>query len=430
MHLNRRCFLAQAGSALLGGLAAGVPRAVQGAAQGGETQSGKMSQPLERSSAGSRSVTLFLCGDVMTGRGIDQILPHPNKPHIFEPYMRSALGYVELAEQATGPIGKPVDFAYIWGDALAEFERVRPDARIINLETAVTAAEDAWPGKGINYRMHPANIPCLTAAKIDCCVLANNHVLDWGRGGLLETLDTLRGARIATAGAGRDDTEAAAPALMELPGTGRVLVFAFGTESSGVPRNWAAGKHRPGVNFLDDLSAQAVDAITRQVRVAKRAGDLVVASIHWGGNWGFAIPEERRDFAHRLIDVAGVDIVHGHSSHHPQGIEIYRDKPILYGCGDLLNDYEGISGHQAYRGELALMYFPTLDAATGKLSRFVMTPTQTRHLRVNRAPEEAVNWLHGTLNREGQKFGTRVERRPDNTFLLRWGQHSTSLIFG
>jgi len=120
------------------------------------------------------------------------------------------------------------------GDALAELERVQPHARIINLEIAVTASEDAAPDKSIHYRMHPANTRCLTAAKIDCCVLANNHVLDWGRSGLLETLEVLHGAGIRTAGAGRDDTEAAAPALIELPGRGRVLVFAFGMESSGV----------------------------------------------------------------------------------------------------------------------------------------------------------------------------------------------------
>jgi len=101
-------------------------------------------------------------------------------------------------------------------------------------------------------------------------------------------------------------------------------------------------------------------------------------------------------------------------------IEIHRGKPILYGCGDLLNDYEGISGYEAYRGDLALMYFPTLDAATGSLARFAMTATQTRHFRVNRAPEDGVHWLEQMLNREGRKFGTRVERRPDNTFLLRW----------
>ncbi|HEV2459949.1 MAG TPA: CapA family protein, partial [Ktedonobacterales bacterium] len=78
-------------------------------------------------------VTLLLCGDVMTGRGIDQILPHPNAPGLHEPYAQSARDYVRLAEAKSGPIARPVDFAAIWGDALAELERRRPDVRIINL---------------------------------------------------------------------------------------------------------------------------------------------------------------------------------------------------------------------------------------------------------------------------------------------------------
>ncbi|WP_051149823.1 CapA family protein [Methylohalobius crimeensis] len=354
----------------------------------------------------SRPITLFLCGDVMTGRGIDQILPHPAKPHLYESYMRSALGYVKIAEQANGPIQRPVDFSYIWGDALDAFRRVGPDLRIVNLETAVTASEDAWPGKGIHYRMHPANLPCLTAAGIDCCVLANNHVLDWGRSGLMETLSTLHRAGIRTAGAGRDAAEAAKPAVLEVPGKGRVLVFAWGMADSGVPYQWVAEETLPGVNFLPDLGEDSAETVTRQVRPAKRTGDLVIASIHWGGNWGFSVSPDQREFAHRLIDAAGVDLVHGHSSHHVKGIEVYRGKPILYGCGDFLNDYEGIGGYEAFRGDLALMYFPTLE--NNRLSRFLLTPTQTRRFRANYAPEAGVAWLKATLNREGKRFGTRV----------------------
>ncbi len=365
------------------------------------------------------NITLFLCGDVMTGRGIDQILPHPAKGHLYEPYMRSALGYVELAEQVSGHIARPVDFAYIWGDAPDVFARLRPDLRIVNLETALTASEDAWQDKDIHYRMHPANAPCLSAFGIDCCVLANNHVMDWGVAGLMETLDTLRQRGIATAGAGRDGAEAAAPAILNVPGTGRVLVFAWGMESAGVPPEWAAGEHQPGVNFLSSLSGANLGEIARQVSSVREADDLVVASIHWGGNWGFAVTGEQRAFAHGLIDQAGVDIVHGHSSHHVKGIEIYRDKLVLYGCGDFLNDYEGISGYGQYRGDLALMYFPTFEE--GRLSRLVLTPTQTRHFRVNYAPENGVRWLMETLNREGRKFGTRVDRLGKSELQLRCG---------
>ena len=140
-----------------------------------------------------KTVTLFLSGDVMTGRGIDQILPHPSAPQLFEPAVRSALEYVELAEAVGGPIPRRAAFDYLWGDALAELERRRVSARIINLETAITVSKEAWPQKGVHYRMHPLNVPCLTAARIDCCTLANNHVLDWGRAGLEETLSVLSG---------------------------------------------------------------------------------------------------------------------------------------------------------------------------------------------------------------------------------------------
>ena len=410
--MERRLFLALAAQALLGGLAAtATPTA----------RAQRMPQPTERPRAALPAVTLFLCGDVMTGRGIDQILPHPGKPHLYEPYMRSALGYVAIAEEVTGPIKRPVDFDYVWGDALAELDRVQPQARIINLETAVTAAEDAWPNKGIHYRMHPANVRCLAAAKVDCCALANNHVLDWGYRGLAETLAALRGAGIRTAGAGRDEADAAAPAAIELPGTGRVLVFSFGTESAGVPPQWAASKGRPGVNFLPDLSAPTAERIAAQVGAAKRAGDIVVASIHWSGNWGYDVSRAEREFARRLVDVAGVDVVHGHSSHHPKGIEVYRDRPVFYGCGDFLNDYEGIRGHEAFRPDLALMYFPTFDTATGKLANVALTSVRIRNFRVNRAREADARWLEDLLNREGRELGTRVEGQRDGTLALRWG---------
>ncbi|MBI4510255.1 MAG: CapA family protein, partial [Deltaproteobacteria bacterium] len=123
------------------------------------------------------SVSLFLCGDVMTGRGVDQILRHPSDPLLHEPAVQDAREYVALAEEKNGPVPRNVDDTYIWGDALAELARAAPHARLVNLETSVTRSEDAWP-KGINYRMHPANVGCLTAAKVDACILANNHVLD------------------------------------------------------------------------------------------------------------------------------------------------------------------------------------------------------------------------------------------------------------
>lgn len=198
--------------------------------------------------------TVFLCGDVMLGRGIDQVLPHPCPPHLYEPYVRDARDYITLAEEVNGPIPRPVGLDYVWGDALAELERRAPDVRLINLETSITTSEAWWPDKGIHYRMNPAHAGCLTAARIGCCALANNHVLDWGYEGLRETLAMLRSVGIATAGAGASLEEARAPALLEVPGRGRVAVFSLGTESSGIPPEWAAGEERPGVELLEDLT--------------------------------------------------------------------------------------------------------------------------------------------------------------------------------
>src|SRR5512139_1411087 len=126
------------------------------------------------------SLTLSLAGDVMTGRGIDQIQAHPCDPALYESLVRDARDYVRLAEAVNGPVPAPVAPAYIWGEALAAIDRRQPDLRLVNLETAITTADQPWPGKGVHYRMHPANIGCLQAARIDCCALANNHVLDWG----------------------------------------------------------------------------------------------------------------------------------------------------------------------------------------------------------------------------------------------------------
>jgi poly-gamma-glutamate synthesis protein (capsule biosynthesis protein) len=121
-YLSRRQFLIS-----VGGIVTALPDPVQ-----------NTNQTARKLSKDSSLITLFLCGDVMTGRGIDQVLPQPSDPRLYEPSVKTAVRYVELAEKVNGPIPKPVDFSYIWGDALRELEQVQPAVRIINLETAVT----------------------------------------------------------------------------------------------------------------------------------------------------------------------------------------------------------------------------------------------------------------------------------------------------
>ena len=359
----------------------------------------------------------------MTGRGVDQILPHPCEPHLYENYVNSAIEYVRLAEEANGSIARPVDLAYVWGEALDELNRTRPDLRIINLEMGITRSEDYLP-KGINYRMSPENAECLRAAGIDCCVLANNHVLDWGHRGLLDTLSTLEHLHIKPVGAGRDVVEASAPAIFEMNGKGRVIVLAFACVTSGTPKGWAATHDAAGVNVLAELSSPAFSGIAEQVAKLRRPGDIVVVSIHWGSNWGYEVAKAQQEYAHALIDRAGVSIVHGHSSHHAKAIEVFKNRLVLYGCGDFLNDYEGIRGYEEFRDDLAVMYFADINPANGNLVALEMVPLQIRRFQLIRASAGDADWMRQTLDRESRGFGAQVELNSAGRLLLKWPEHA------
>jgi len=361
--------------------------------------------------------TLMLAGDVMTGRGIDQILAHPGDPTLFESHVRSALDYVALAERAHGPIPRRVPFDYIWGDGLSEIARHRPDLTFINLETAITARGSPAP-KGINYRMHPGNVGVLTAAGISAVSLANNHVLDWGRDGFNDTLDALRAAGIGAAGGGCDLDAASGPLEIAGQGPGRRLIFGIGCRDSGIPSDWAAKPARPGIYLLSTLSRAEAARVAGSVRARKRSDDIVIASIHWGGNWGFEVPAAQRTFAHALIDEGMVDVVHGHSSHHPKAIEIYRGKLILYGCGDLINDYEGIVGDARFRSDLVLMYFASVSHADGTLQSLEMVPFRVHRFRLQRASRQEADWLAVTLRRDAGIVGAGIVVTPEATLRL------------
>ena len=178
--------------------------------------------------------------------------------------------------------------------------------------------------------------------------------------------------------------------------------------------------HGAGIDLLPDFSASTVKAIAIRVARARKPGDIVVASIHWGGNWGYKIPAAHRRFARGLIDQANVDVVHGHSSHHVKGIEVYRNRPIIYGCGDFLSDYEGIRGHQAFRPDLGMMYFPTFDIETGRLRRFALIPTRVKKFRIQRASQQESDWLVQTINRESASLGVRIRADEEANLWLDW----------
>ena len=249
-------------------------------------------------------------------------------------------------------------------------------------------------------------------------VFRNNHTLDWGPEGLFETIGCLERGGIRTTGAGPDIPAARSPAVIQGREGGRVLVLGVGSPTSGIPDNWEVGDERPGLNLVKVLSTAAADRIAERLAAVSKSGDVRILSIHWGTNWGYEIPDGFRAFAHRLIESGNVDVVHGHSSHHVRPIEIYRDKLILYGCGDFVNDYEGIGGHERYRGDLACMFFPTIDPATGKLLRLRIVPLRSRRLRLEWVSKGDLRWLAESLTGMGGKWRCSFEVQADGNLSL------------
>lgn len=405
-------------------------RAAAGAQDQGQEMKGR------KGNTQMNTIKVLLAGDLMLGRGIDQILKHPSSPQLHESFYRDARDYVQLVERQHGPMPRRVDPHHIWGDALVQIEHAAPDLRIANLETAITRHSEPWPGKGVHYRMNPANLDCIRVSGFKALSLANNHTLDWGRPGLEETLRVLNQAGVRTAGAGTDGQSAWQPAHLPLPDGGEALMFACATTSSGVPQGWAAGVTHSGIALLPDLSEATAREIAADTSHHRSDHGLVVLSIHWGANWAsqgvsgaqstphMQVPLEHRRFARRLIDLGAADIIHGHSSHHPLPIEVYRGRLILYGCGDLINDYEGIGPRGDLRSDVSCLYFASVDRERGTLQKLHIVPMQMFRFRLVHADAQARRWVQDLMNQGGQPLGTHwVPKRVGWT--LQWTRTSS-----
>jgi poly-gamma-glutamate synthesis protein (capsule biosynthesis protein) len=174
------------------------------------------------------------------------------------------------------------------------------------------------------------------------------------------------------------------------------------------------------VNFLADFGEDAVASTGQVIDEFRRPGDFVLVSVHWGPNWGYNVPIEHQSFAHDLIDRAHVDIIHGHSSHHPLAIEAHAGRPIFYGCGDFINDYEGIRGYEEFRPDLAIAYFLDIDDRDRRLLGLELVPFQLQKFRLVRASARDAAWLEQILDRECRRFGGHVCLAKDNALALSW----------
>lgn len=200
------------------------------------------------------------------------------------------------------------------------------DLSIVNLETPVTTRGTA-ANKTYVYQSSPQALGPLKAAGIDAVNLANNHTLDKGEQGLLDTLNNLNKAGIPYVGAGKNASEAYSAQYFKRNG---VTIALLGFTRVMPEASWAAGKNKPGV-----ASAYSLDAAVQAIAAAKKKADIVAVVVHWGQERVDNYSELQQSMGHSFID-AGADLVIGGHPHVLQGIEPYKGKWIAYSTGNFI----------------------------------------------------------------------------------------------
>jgi poly-gamma-glutamate synthesis protein (capsule biosynthesis protein) len=245
-------------------------------------------------------------------------------------------------------------------------------------------------------------VSALRRAGVDGCALANNHVLDYEEEALGDTLAHLDGAGIAHAGAGRTRPEAFAPAYVSLG----EFEIAFVSFTDNTPE-YAATETSPGTAYIDIGAddAESRTAVGDALRRAReRDPDLLIASIHWGPNMVESPPDEFREFGRWLVD-EGVDLIHAHSAHVFQGVEVYRGSPIMYDTGDFVDDY---AVDPSLRNDRSFLF--VLDVEDGDPTELRLRPTEIDDFAVHTAGPEAARWSRRRMALLSKPFGTTFGR--------------------
>lgn len=316
------------------------------------------------------TATLALLGDVMLGRKVDELLP----------------------QQAP---------RWFWGSTLPVLRSA--DAVIANLECAITEHTRRWEKtrKVFHFRARPRAVEVLREAGVRCVSLANNHTLDFQEQGLLDTLGHLDSAGIRRAGAGRTLSEARMPAVLEAGGLKVGVIGMTDNEPA-----FAAAEDRPGTNHVRTEPTPAARApVEAAVQAARRQGaQLIVLSVHWGPNMVPRPPAGFRSFA-REATQRGVDVIHGHSAHVFQGVEVCHRRPVLYDSGDFIDDY---AVDPEMRNDWSFVFL--VEVQRNSVQGVRMLPVRLRFGRVGLAEGEDFEAICGRMQALCGELGTPAER--------------------
>ncbi|MFA1602451.1 CapA family protein [Alcaligenes faecalis] len=238
-------------------------------------------------------------------------------------------------------IGRRFHYRFGTANARNALSRIKPlveaDLGIVNLECVVATSGMECVDKGERasyyFRARPEMIDTLICGGVDIVATANNHSGDYGPDALVEQGEWLDAAGIGHAGSGRTREEAFRPVFRRAGGLD-VAFFAL----DATQKSFAAGEDTPGTAWLDPKRPQEWAEIMAPLIIeARKRADIVLVAMHWGANNLHQPDTAEIAGGHALID-AGADAVLGASAHLLQGIEIYKNRPILHDAGDLLFD--------------------------------------------------------------------------------------------
>jgi len=287
-----------------------------------------------------------------------------------------------------------VGYTYVWGNVLPILKKNDINLiNLINLETTLTKSEKKVP-KVFNFKATPNKVQALKEANIRIVNLANNHMLDFYYEGLLETLQTLDNAKIKHIGAGANIHQARKPIIIEKNGIN--IGFIGYTD---YPLNWKATENKPGTNVI---KIGDIEQIKKDIKEVREKVDLLIMSIHWGPNKRQRPTKEFQKFAHEIID-AGIDIIHGHSAHIFQGIQLYKNRLILYDTGDFVDDYR--VGPEI-RNDWSFLFQVTIDK-TG-IKKLTLIPLFIDNMQVNIATGKEKENIIKHMQKLSRELGTQI----------------------
>ena len=217
----------------------------------------------------------------------------------------------------------------------------KADFNIINLESPITNADKTNKilKVGPHLNGHPATSNILKMMHVNLVTLANNHIMDYGKKGLEDTLKSLKANQINYVGAGLNLKDASKVITLDKEGF-KIGILNFAENEWSI-----AGEELPGANPLDIIEN------VKQIKEAKAKHDKLMIIIH-GGHEHYHLPSPRMIKQYRFYAENGADIIIGHHTHCISGYEVYNKVPIFYSLSNFLFTLD--SKHESWNSGLLL----------------------------------------------------------------------------